>query len=282
MYYGTYALRDAMNTAQSGDVINLSCGGFQAVDIKKAVSLRGTGIEEADPTIIIGDYSIDMEEDDTNRFSMEGIICKGLNGITVHRISANPYFIKSLFHGIFFDCELKNALFVNCKITYGNNSSYTATLREKGSAHFVNCYIGAGFRNLSNLSSVSFINCVLGYYYPGTQLNNCQLINCILFSAATENVRTLPNTTIASNCVAVNDNREMSQLFDNMQTNSNCKFSTFADMFKNFTGRYSDTQTYELTDTAKENFLGTDGTEVGMYGGLLPYDSPPPTLRLRR
>ena len=46
-------------------------------------------------------------------------------------------------------------------------------------------------------------------------------------------------------------------------------------MFKDFTGTYSDTQTFELTEEAKTKYLGTDGTEVGIYGGLLPYNSTP-------
>ena len=41
MYYGSYALRDALNAAESGDVISLSGGSFAAVDINKAVSIRG-------------------------------------------------------------------------------------------------------------------------------------------------------------------------------------------------------------------------------------------------
>ena len=36
-----------------------------------------------------------------------------------------------------------------------------------------------------------------------------------------------------------------------------------------------DDQQFELTDEAKTTFLGTDGTEVGMYGGVLPYNSTP-------
>ena len=46
-------------------------------------------------------------------------------------------------------------------------------------------------------------------------------------------------------------------------------------MFKSFTGSYSDNQTFELTDAAKAKYLGTDGTEVGMHGGVLPYDTTP-------
>ena len=32
---------------------------------------------------------------------------------------------------------------------------------------------------------------------------------------------------------------------------------------------------FELTDEAKTAFLGDDGTEMGMYGGVMPYNSTP-------
>ena len=36
-----------------------------------------------------------------------------------------------------------------------------------------------------------------------------------------------------------------------------------------------DSETFELTDEAKTKYLGTDGTEVGIYGGNLPFDPTP-------
>ena len=52
--------------------------------------------------------------------------------------------------------------------------------------------------------------------------------------------------------------------------------ATFEEVFKSYrAGDYTEGETYELTDEAKAKFLGTDGTEVGMYGGVLPYTSTP-------
>jgi len=76
---------------------------------------------------------------------------------------------------------------------------------------------------------------------------------------------------MASNCVSIENNI----IFDNLVNISNCSFSTYGEMFKSFTGSYSDNQTFELTDAAKTKYLGTDGTEVGMHGGALPYDTTP-------
>ena len=45
--------------------------------------------------------------------------------------------------------------------------------------------------------------------------------------------------------------------------------------FKSFTGNYSDTESFEMTDEGKAKYLGTDGTEIGLYGGMKPYSSRP-------
>ena len=45
--------------------------------------------------------------------------------------------------------------------------------------------------------------------------------------------------------------------------------------FKTYTGTYNDNETFELTDAAKTQYLGSDRTEVGIYGGSLPFDPTP-------
>ena len=34
---------------------------------------------------------------------------------------------------------------------------------------------------------------------------------------------------------------------------------------------YSDTETYELNEEAAQTYLGEDGTQIGMYGGNMPF-----------
>ena len=77
MYYGAYALRDAVNAAQSGDIINISGGAFLSVDITKAITLRGTGIDDPAPSYISGNFSINKPAEVENRFTMEAIRCRG-------------------------------------------------------------------------------------------------------------------------------------------------------------------------------------------------------------
>ena len=280
MFYGTYALRDAHNAAVSGDVINLSGGGFQKVDITKAITLRGTGIDASVPTSIVSEFIIAIPSDDANRFSMEGIRCQG----TVHLRGTyeNPYFMKCQFPSVYIDDKptIKNAMFVNCKNTNSFSLEGTSTVQ------FVNSYVSGFSNNSESTSSASFINCVifLPNEYMASYMRSCQLMNCIL--SYNHNNRyyssSLPSTSIATNCVAINDNGKMSNVFNNSQVNPGCGHQLYSEVFKDFTGTYTDAQTFELTESAKTQLLGTDGTQVGLYGGLMPYTSVPAYPRITK
>ncbi len=73
---------------------------------------------------------------------------------------------------------------------------------------------------------------------------------------------------VAYNCVSVHCGTDC---FKNITNNTN-KTSSLSELFKDFTWYYNDDITFELTDEAKAKFLGTDGTQVGIYGGNFPYD----------
>lgn len=75
------------------------------------------------------------------------------------------------------------------------------------------------------------------------------------------------------------------QLFKNNpanKDNSYLNYNEFEQLFKDFTGTYSRDQKFELCNEAKTKYLGTDGTEVGMHGGLLPYNSIPSYPRITK
>ena len=269
MYYGAYALRDAYNAAASGDIINLSGGAFQAVNITKGIILRGTGIDVVSPTYISGNFYIEIPTEDTNRLSMEGIRCTGT--ITMKGNYNSPYFVKSQFYGFSYDntATIKNVMFADCKITNSYKSGGANTTQ------FINCYVG-GFNNINQSNTAAlFLNCVIlpesNGSYP-SYICLSQLINCIVYRSGSGSLSSsLSSSTIATNCISIG----YSNLFGAQPANTNNKKSDFSELFKDFTGYYSDSQTFELTDEAKTTFLGNDGTEVGLYGGILPYNSTP-------
>lgn len=269
MYYGAYALRDAYNVAVSGDVINLSGGAFQAVKIQKAVTLRGSGIDALNPTIIVNNFDIEIPTTDTGRLSIEGVRCA--NTVSMRGTWSNGYFLKCFFKEI--NCvnssstSIKNATFANCKIR-----SYS--LYGESTIQFINSFVANFFNSSSDKSTASFLNCIIHIIsdYPYS-ITRSQLINSIIwrgtYTSYSDN--SIPGSSVATNCVSIG----FPNLFDESPASSGCKTSTYEEMFKTYTGGYSDTETFELTDEAKTNFLGTDGKEVGLYGGVLPYTSIP-------
>lgn len=260
MYYGTYALRDAHNAAASGDVINLSGGGFQAVNITKAVTLRGTGIDSQNPTVIANSFDINISETDSVRLSMEGIRCTGT--VTMESTLTNAYFLKCLFSRIQCQKDVKKVLLTNCKVT---NSAYLS-----GNIQFVNSFV----RECNG--SATFVNCIVSNYHNGgsSPMTSSLLVNCIIFKESDYyyNTVALSESSVAYNCVAINYSNNY---FDGNSANSNCSISSFAEIFKTYRGGYSNSETFEMTDSAKEMFLGNDNTQIGMYGGMLPYTSTP-------
>ena len=263
-YYGVSALQQAVAAAQSGDIINLSGGSFNATDFTKGITVRGAGIDSPEPTYIVGDFTINIPEDDANRFMMEGIRCTNL--IYFRGVFANPYFLKCQFNKIGrwdYDVAISNIIFANCKITgelrAAANSSYI----------LVNCFANNLYQQ--DWATITATNCIIARREIDG-LGNSQLFNCILVSP-TYSPYQLPGSAQATNCIAVNFNYDT---FGNCSVRPNCPTTSksYTEVFKTYTGTYSDTETFELSE-AGQAILGTDGKEIGLYGGLLPFSSTP-------
>ena len=264
-YYGVTALEQAVTAAKSGDIINLSGGTFYAADINKAIAIRGTGIACSEPTIIINGFTIDIPSDDTNRFSMEGIKCTGM--MYLRGTFANPYFLKCQFDqiGRYRESDaISNIMFVNSKITgktiVGGVNTY----------YFVNSYVS----NIEQKESASMTgtNCIINSVVAGLTLS--QWFNCIFFTNSyTE--RQLPAGSKATNCYCPEYNGSNYAYGAFNADCVNCGLYDYEDMFKDFTGKYTDDQTFELAEGATTKFPGLNGEQIGLYGGLQPYNSTP-------
>ncbi len=263
-FYGVSALQQAVEAAQSGDIINLSGGTFNATNITKAITIRGAGIDSSSPTYIAGEFNIANASDDANRFMMEGIKC--VNKVNYTGTFSNPYFIKCQFYSLRNyngSDAVTNIMVVDCKIT--NDFSVGGTC----SAYLINSFIKQP--DTFESSSITAQNCLITRY-PVRGLINSNWTNCIFYGCNYSDV--LPNSNTANNCINVQNYYDV---FGALSEHTGCpsKIYEYTEVFKDFDGTYSDEQTFELTDAFKEAFKGTDGTEIGLYGGLQPYDSTP-------
>lgn len=260
MYYGFYALRDAYNHSVSGDVITLSEGTFASVNINKSVTIRGVGISDNKWTYIENPFTIDIPSNDPNSFSMEGVTC---GYVTLLGTFSNPFFNKCSIRKINSEGTVNNESFVNCYITSG------CFFSSNSSAQFINCYISMyDYNNKSEgKTNVLFINCILELFAANfDSIDSNYFLNSIFYSILGTSTVKLKSTNLAEYCVAVN----CPNLFDNIQNGNHNSVTTTWELFVN-------TNTFDLTDEAKLKYLGVDGTEVGLYGGIMPFLSETPS-----
>lgn len=287
-FYGAGALKSAHAAAKHGDVITLSSGSFQAVDITKAVTIRGAGMQvdtiaKIYPSVIVGNYVINVADTLEQHLTMEGVYCDD-NTVTVYNVLKNATFIKSRFYRF--------------TSVYGETNGYGFMINLA----FIHCKIAKGFSNFNGSNTVSFVNSVIMNPYVGWNSytnNSFEFTNCVIRWVTTDSTpSSSSHYAIYRNCIfsSITYSNYNSHYLSSTNLIYNCleicKYNMFADfgsqgvsfyhapnlsdVFKNWVGTYTDAQSFELTDEAKTKYLGDDGKELGIYGGNLPF-TPNPT-----
>lgn len=267
-YYGALALRDAVNAAADGDVITLSSGTFVSVDITKGLTIRGAGMyfdteNQCEPTIITGDFTINMADGVTHKLTMEGIYHN--NTINYDGTLTGATFLKCRFKIITnnwsYAAHLVNATFIHCRVTE------QLFLGNESSALCVNCVIMEPSMSSRTTSNFEMTNCVLWkqFWYD---FCSSSLKNCILETTSNSQ---LNGSNTAFNCISTYD---YDDFFGYIPNYTNTPSTGYENVFKHHQGYvFADDELFELTDEAKTTYLGADGTEVGIYGGNMPYSS---------
>ena len=290
-YYGTVALQEAYAAAADGDVITLSSGSFAAVDINKALTIRGAGMQEdtvtiTNPTRILGSFSINVPTTEEHRLTLEGIY--HADSITIDTL-ANATFVKNRLRRVTYktaeSSKMEQLVFIHCKI------ADFLIFPKTASASCVNCYI-YGILQVSNpTNGYEFLNCVIRQPYHDNSLGadtyisnriyNSTFTNCIIMYN-NSSYYSLNTTNTAYYCVGIGYS-SATNMFAEMPNRTN-EYTTinYSAVFKTYSGTYSDTETFELTDEAQTTYLGQDGTQVGMYGGNLPYDPIPTNPKITK
>lgn len=285
-FYGDSAFVKVMAEAVNGDYVTLSSGRFLAPIVTKAVTIRGAGMWNDDTdslhiiaqTIVEGTLDFNIPDDVTEVLSMEGVYVKG-------RISTSKW--------------LRNASFVKCELSKGWDSSVSTLAAKFKDVTFLNCFInsGTGTNNYlapggnillmnsfikylyceDNRSYANIFNC---YVYGSLRdLNNCMIYNSVLSSSIVPGSSAsigLPPSASCYNCVAgyVSSSTSSYIWFDDCTGSGNTSLPSVKDLKKDVY--------YNLTDEAAAKYLGTDGTQVGMYGGASPFSPIPNYPRIKK
>lgn len=254
VFYYADAFVNAYNAAVPGDVISLSAGSFTTCDISKDnLTIRGAGMDQ---TFFASSFDLESYNNSTmNSITMEGIYCG--SGVRQYR-SLEVHFTNMYFSNYFINTSYTlTGQFVNCLFNgYSSHTNCTPTL--------INCLV-----NDPSNSASSYINCVVrtASFYP---LTNSSFINSILvFSGTTISNASLRETALAQNCIGVIETATSGNIFSRCINQNSTMVGT--DVFSNFSLGYMNPDRYILTDSAQAAYHGTDGTQVGLFGGFVPY-----------
>ena len=257
VFGGSSALQNAVTAAVTGDIITLSSGSFNGVTI---VTLRGAGMETDTingvlPTIIAGNIVIKTAEPN---LSVEGISVTGTTSIQNY-ILTDALFQKCQFKEI-------NGIFSNVSFLHCNISSYidiqSLSSSTPQSVSFINCRVNDPRQSVSGCTS-EFTNCYI-YLNPNTtDPKNAIYTNCIINAQKKTSLPASPS--MFSYCAAFL--KDGADAFAGTQSVSCISISdAFYSVIKE--GSF-----YELRDEVKNIYVGNDGTEMGLYGGNVPYET---------
>lgn len=255
VYYGADAFKQAYNAAVNGDVITLSDGVFNCTSVSKGITLRGNGAcgdtsRNARGTYFLGGFSV-INLGDSLQFSAEGIYFQSFDAITSG--TGASYNIK----------------FTRCHITSCTGNGIQA----------VNCVM-QGCNGSSSHQNI-YTNCVLNGFPNYSTCNNCIMKGCPFpgWTMAYNNCIVIRNGNPSFNSGAVRDCILIGGLTAISPASSGNVAMSISDVFENWNGNTitTDLETYVLKSSVSDTIVGFDGSEVGIFGGFMPFEKWAPT-----
>ncbi|MBR4926127.1 MAG: hypothetical protein IKZ61_10315 [Prevotella sp.] len=270
VYKGSTGLKQAHAAASDGDVITLSRGSFDPVNIEKSLTIYGAGFEDNEETntavtTINGNINVGKADPVIDGLHIEGVKINGnlagtqiLKNYTVQRcyITGNLTFANNI----------ENVKVKQCRI--GGNLDGSKTVVATG-LHITNCYVWGEINYFSNESIVNIDHSFIGYqyntYYDYNDYNNfAQFLwtNSIIYNRGPNYRMATGNYATVKNCIVVNGG---GGIRDN-NIIENCYYVDLANLFDDAEdGVYTESRTFKLKD--EDTYKGTDGTPIGPYGG---------------
>lgn len=273
VFYENTAFVSAYNAAVAGDVISLSAGSFRACNIDKdSLTIRGVGSSESGQ--VTSFYNEFNCQQNSRHLTMEGIRCVKLEvsgSSSSMTLNCNNMYFGEFLVGQY---PTLTGRFVNCVFAkYG-----LASLYNSSNPSLINCIVKV---SSSYSGHTSFINSVT-IYDRGHLLQNSTFTNSIIITTngnvsnwnSTNSGGQIPSSTSMDHCVCLTpnctDNSQLLRVCNNLGSRI-----AATSIFSNFSLGEMNPERYILTDSAQTALLGSDGTQVGLYGGFMPYSSEP-------
>ncbi len=304
IFYGMDAFVNAHAAAEAGDVITLSSGSFNSTTITKAITLRGAGfvtdtVSGTTPTVFNSAIIADVS-DTENYLTIEGI---KFNSFT-YKILNNPHFYKCYFNWFYNNqtsvtaSQMTNAHFVNCRV---KSFYFSANQVFATNTSFINCVVwnlGGFYSNNGSTTwyhqteyiggSVVAINSIIRLGASPTAMN---AVNSIVIGyPGTVNSSTyyysLSGSSMATNCIGIKYNSSNAPNPLGSSSIDSWLYTNFSSVFKAtntelYYHEHFDVVSLYLKEEIANTCLGTDGTQVGIYGGVMPYTDHPAYMVIR-
>jgi len=266
VFYGNTPLTEAYKASLSGDTLYVSGGNFAAPDtINKGLVLIGAGYSTdstaaTQKTFILNSGNITIG-DSASKLYLEGMEFQG----GFHKTSAlatNINIIRCKING---SLDFKgsgapsNSAIIQCDISQG--------IQLQGFTYSVisNCIIRS---TITYSNNNIFKNNVIPYGY----MNNPPIVNCHYNTFNNNIFGTSQGPAYYNNtCLYNNFHKNVLSLanpyYGNIATDmGNYNNIDLTTVYVNAAGG-----NYHLQEAAKTTYLGDDGTEVGLYGGISPF-----------
>lgn len=271
IFYGQNSLVDAYNASVSGDYLYLSTGYFNAPNsITKGVKIIGAGhfpdsVNIAKRTTIMSGLSINAGSDSLR---LEGLF---INGDITYATSSSINYVKVI------RCRISNANFNSSSTSSSKNNCSFEECFINGSISFYHFGVNLLIKHCILTEVITFIDggalidgniFMRSGYSPLQNVNSSAIRNNIFFNIESTGWPVL----LSSNGNNVTNNLFVSPTV-NFSANSNGNNYTGvaqSSIFLNQSGNSIDyTHDYHLKSPT--SYLGTDGTQVGLYGGATPF-----------
>lgn len=262
LFYGYNAFVDAMAASDHGDVITLSSGLFAPSTITKAVTIRGAAMyDDAENGILKTQLNGNVEiripdETNGNSLTMEYLYLENLYNYSTLQNPKFQHLRVSCFNTDQSGGWVKNALLANISGAIENWYSDECSLTIINSDISRLCYH-------YNACQCNVINSVVRFesaYYINNYVSYITFKNCIFPNP----VGVLNGTNTCDHCLAIVEEGNSDILANMIGTNWTVNRSSDI-----FTGE----GLYVLTAGAGQTYLGTDGEQVGIWGGPMPWQT---------
>ena len=260
IYDGTQ-ISTAIGAAKKGDILYLSEGTYDSFTIDKEILVRGVG----ENTWIEGDVTISIPNNATlSQAVLEGVNVSGT--ITITQPATNLIIRNTKVLDVKVNGALTNGLIDRCWITgtfwMNNNTNNTTVKNSKvkfisagsltyNTCTFLNCNIA---KRINNNTAAVFTNCIIGsyIYMTGGEISGLGTMESSVFT----------NTLFNTNYGAIGSS----------STQTNCY------LVDNYSGVCDESTLESRVDLGE--YLGTDGTQVGVYGGTTPFTLDPQVAKV--